>query len=198
MSNELVPGLRATEDARAWPPRSPSRSRGWARLRADPPGLYADAALADDREEGIWLAFLIAYLSPLEDADDPFEGIRAAHRPWSTGELPDLEDVPLGPRAAHDPKRGASTLTAYRAWAGRAGSQAAALAGEEAWPPAAPLRPRLRAARVARLGRAGRYEFLVLASWLGLRRSRPARCCWGRRWTRRRWPPSASSAWATR
>ena len=54
---------------------------------------------------------------------------------WASGELPDLDDVVLGPRTSHDPARGTRTLEAYRAWASRAGSQAAAFSGEAAWTP---------------------------------------------------------------
>ena len=88
---------------------------------------------ASDVEEAAWLAFLIAYLSPLE-GDDPWAAIAAARTSWASGELPMLEDVALGPRTAHDPARGASTLLAYRAWAQRAGSQAQAFIGDPAWP----------------------------------------------------------------
>ncbi|HVE68060.1 MAG TPA: hypothetical protein VNB64_05705 [Solirubrobacteraceae bacterium] len=38
-----------------------------------------------------------------------------------------------GPRTAHDPARGTETVVAYRRWAERAGSQAAALSGEPHW-----------------------------------------------------------------
>ena len=45
--------------------------------------------------------------------------------------------VAVGPRTAHDPDSGTRTVDAYRAWARRAGSQAAAFGGDAAW--SAPL-----------------------------------------------------------
>ena len=75
-----------------------------ARLESDPPGCYAEVASGSgDIEERTWLAFLTAYLCPL-DAEDPFAGVRAARTPWAGGELPDLDGVPLGPRTAHEPR----------------------------------------------------------------------------------------------
>jgi hypothetical protein len=166
--HELVPGIRASEDARRLAAEIAFSVARQQALRDDPPGLYADAALAEDREEGIWLAFLIAYLGPLEGVDDPFESIRAAHRPWSTGELPNLEDVARGPLSVHDPRRGASTLTAYRAWAQRAGGQQAAMSAEPSMPPQRRFDRVFERLALPGLARAGRYEFLVIASQLGL------------------------------
>lgn len=166
-AHELVPGLRASEDARRLAEELAFSAARLRELRDDPPGLYADVAESTDKEEATWLAFLIAYFGPL-DADDPWAGIRAAARPWSTGELPNLEDVVLGPRTAHDPKRGTATLTAYRAWAQRAGSQQAALAGESALTPQRRFDRAFERLALPGLARAGRYEFLVLASHLGV------------------------------
>lgn len=162
-----APGLRATVEAERLADEIAFSAARLAQLESDPPGLYADAAAAGG-EEGLWLAFLIAYLSPLE-GDDPWAGIAAARTAWATGELPDLEGIPLGPRAGHDPARGHATLTAYRARAERAGSQAAALAAGEA-----SLNPQRRFDRAFErlslpgLRRAPRYEFLVVAGRLGL------------------------------
>ena len=47
-------------------------------------------------EERTWLAFLIAYLGPVDDAE-PFAGIAQARTPWSSGEPPHLDDVAIGP-----------------------------------------------------------------------------------------------------
>jgi hypothetical protein len=110
-----VPGLRATIEAQRLADEIAFSAARLQELATDPPGIYADAARAGG-EEGLWLAFLIAYLSPLESSD-PFAGIAAARTSWASGELPDLEGVPLGPRTAHDPARGLATLTAYRAHA---------------------------------------------------------------------------------
>ena len=131
--HELLPGLRSSLDAARLADEIAFAAARLDELAGDPPGLYAEVARASDVEEGTWLAFLIAYLSPLE-GDDPWASIAAARTTWASGELPMLEDIALGPRTAHDPARGASTLLAYRAWAQRAGSQAQAFTGDPAWP----------------------------------------------------------------
>jgi hypothetical protein len=129
----LVPGLRSSADAQRLADELAFAATRLARLAADPPGLYAEVAdPAGSVEERTWLAFLIAYLGPTED-DDPFAGVREARTDWGSGEPPRLDGVPTGPRTAHDPARGLQTITAYRAWADRAGSQAAAFTGEAAW-----------------------------------------------------------------
>ncbi len=165
--SELVPGLRASDDARRLAAEIAFSVARLDELHDDPPGLLADVALADDREDALWLAFLIAYLSPLE-GDDPWASIRALRTRWADGELPDPDAADLGPRTAHTAGRGTQTLAAYRAWAGRGGTQAAALAGEEAWTPQRRFDRAFERLALPGLARAGRYEFLVLCSWLGL------------------------------
>jgi hypothetical protein len=129
----LVPGLRASSDARRLVHEIAFSNGRLLALGVAPPGLYGEArALAvDDLELATWTCFLIAYLSPLED-DDPFVGIRLAlasapgDAPRSDGgepaaaELPDLQEIPLGPRSCHDRARGEETLIAYRQWVQRA------------------------------------------------------------------------------
>lgn len=162
-----APGLRATVEGRRLADEIAFAAARLDELGSNPPGLYAQAGSAGG-EEGLWLAFLIAYLSPLE-GPDPWTGIAAARTAWATGELPDLDGVPLGPRAGHDPSRGHATLTAYRARAQRAGSQADALAADE--PSLSPQRRFERAFErlsLPGLRRAPRYEFLVVAGRLGL------------------------------
>lgn len=163
----LVPGIRATVDADRLAQEMAFAAGRLAALAAAPFGLYAEVAAEPDREEATWLAFLIAYLGVLDDAD-PFAGIRAARTTWASGELPDLSDVPLGPRTSHDRSRGTATLEAYRAWVERAGSQEAAFTGEGAW------RPDRRFSRVFErlalkgFARDGRYDLLVVLGQLGL------------------------------
>src|SRR5213080_2808544 len=128
--HELLPGLRATADAARLGDELAFAEARLAELRDDPPGLYAEVAGAGDAEEAAWLAFQIAFLSPLE-GEDPWAGIAAARTPWSTGELPALDGVPRGPRAA----TGDGALAGYRGWIARAGSQAAAYTAEPAWTP---------------------------------------------------------------
>jgi hypothetical protein len=170
--SELVAGLKATADAERLADELAFSSARLEELTADPPGLYADIAALDDVEEALWLAFLVAYLGPLADADDPFAAIRDAHVPWSSGELPRL-DVPRGPRAMADAATGERTVAAYRAWAQRAGSQRAAYAGELSWTPERRFDRVFERLSLPGLGRAGRYELLVSLGRLGLVEARP-------------------------
>jgi hypothetical protein len=129
----LVPGLKSSADAERLASELAFAATRLQRLEADPPGLYAElAASSGDIEERAWLAFLIAYLGPL-DSDDPFSSIRAVRTEWRAAGTPELDGVALGPRAAHQPGRGPATLSAYRAWAARSGSQQAAFIGAAAW-----------------------------------------------------------------
>ena len=162
----LVTGVKSTADAERLAREIALASGRLAELATDPPGLYAEVGSDADLEEATWLAFLIAYLSPL-DSDDPFAGIRAARVPWATGEMPRLEGVGTGPRTAHDPARGAGTIEAYRAWAGRAGSQAAAFAGEDAWTPGRRMSRVFERLALPGLHRAARYDLLVTLGRLG-------------------------------
>jgi hypothetical protein len=162
-----APGLRATVEGRRLADEIAFAAARLDELGSNPTGLYAQAATAGG-EEGLWLAFLIAYLSPLE-GPDPWAGIAAARTEWATGEPAKLEGASLGPRAGHDADRGRATLAAYRARAQRAGSQAAALAAAES-----SLTPQRRFERAFErlslpgLRRAPRYEFLLTAGRLGL------------------------------
>jgi hypothetical protein len=129
----LVPGLHSGADAQRLAEELAFAATRLELLAADPPGLYAEVADASRPiEERTWLAFLIAYLGPTDDAQ-PFAGIEQARTSWGSGEPPRLDDVPTGPRTAHEPGRGQRTIDSYRAWAGRAGSQEAAFTGDAAW-----------------------------------------------------------------
>ena len=175
----LVPGLRSSAEAERLADELAFAATRLARLAADPPGLYAEVAdPSRSIEERTWLAFLIAYLGPVED-DDPFAGVRQARTDWSSSEPPHLDGVPTGPRTAHDPGRDLQTISAYRAWADRAGSQAVAFTGEASWTPErrfARVYERLalpgfhRGARfelLASLGRLGVYDLRAGALALG-------------------------------
>jgi hypothetical protein len=165
--HELVPGLRATLEAGRLADEIAFAAARLEQLETQPRGLYAEVVLLDDLEEAVWLAFLIAYLSPLE-GDSPFAAIDTARTAWATGELPDLELTELGPRAAHDPRRGTTTLQAYRAWAQRAGSQAAGLTGEASWTPQRRFDRAFERLALPGFGRGPRYELLVTLGHLGL------------------------------
>jgi hypothetical protein len=170
--HELLPGLRSSVDAGRLADELAFAAARLDELAADPPGLYADVALAGDVEEAAWLAFLIAYLSPLE-GDDPWAAIAAARTSWAGAELPIVEDVALGPRTAHDPARGAATLLAYRAFAQRAGSQAAAFTGDASWPEQRRFDRAFERLALPGFGRAARYELLLLLGRLGVFALRP-------------------------
>jgi hypothetical protein len=170
----LIPGVKASPAAERLAEDVAFASARLALLAEDPPGLYAEIAAAGpvaagsaEREEALWLAFLIAYLGPLE-GEDPFAGVRAARTSWASGESPSLDDVPLGPRTAHDPARGDATLVAYRAWAERAGSQDAAFAGEPVWSPERRFARAFERLALPGLHRDARFDLLVTLGTLGL------------------------------
>lgn len=177
--SELIPGVKASTAAERLAEELAFAAARLALLAGDPPGLYAEVAAAARqpagsaaREEALWLAFLIAYLCPLE-AEDPFAGVRAARTSWASGELPLLDDVPLGPRTAHDPARGTATLAAYRAWAERAASQDAAFAGEAAWTPERRFARDYERLALPGLHRDARFDLLVTLGQLGLHDMQP-------------------------
>ena len=137
-SHHLVPGLRASADARRLAEEIARSVGRLGELATDPPGLYSEVATPGDLERATWLAFLIAYLGPLDDVEDPFAAIAQAARPepgiaWHATSTAWLESVRLGVRTSHDSARGARALDAYRAWVARAGSQEQAFTGDPAW-----------------------------------------------------------------
>jgi hypothetical protein len=181
--NELVPGLKASGDARRLAAELAFSTARLAELAADPPGLYAEIALTDDREEALWLAFLIAHLSPLSvSPDDPsaapadaFAPVEAARVTWASGEPPQLgTGVVLGPRTTVDPKQPTRTADAYRAWAARSGSQSAAIEGEASWSPERRFSRLFERLSLPGFGRAGRVELLISLGRLGLSEIEPA------------------------
>jgi Alpha-glutamyl/putrescinyl thymine pyrophosphorylase clade 3 len=173
--SELAPGVRASADARRLAQELAFASGRLLALGGDPPGLYGEARTlaASDLERASWICFLIAYLSPTEDTEDPFAAIRAVlERAPVGGELPDLGGVALGPRSSHEPARGAGTLIAYRQWVQRSGgpqaTQAAAFAGDPAWTPQRRFERLFERLALPGLARTGRYELLVTLGRLGL------------------------------
>jgi hypothetical protein len=157
----LLPGLKSSQEASRLAEELAFGAARLNRLAANPPGLYADVADAGtDVEERTWLAFLIAYLSPLEGVD-PFAGVHGARVAWASGEEPRVSDAQLGPRSAHDAAHGTRTIDAYRAWAGRAGSQAVAFAGEPAWTPERRFARVFERLALPGLNRDARFDLLV-------------------------------------
>jgi hypothetical protein len=162
----LVPGLRSSQEAARLADELAFAATRLQLLGSDPRGLYAEVAAAGDLEERTWLAFLIAYVSPLE-ADDPLAAISAARTSWASGEPPRLSGVETGPRTAVDPNRPDRTVEAYRAWAARAGSQAAAFAGEPAWTAERRFGRVLERLALPGFVRDARYDLLVTLGRLG-------------------------------
>jgi len=140
--NPLVPGLRATADAERL-----AAALAAAHARLAPPGPYPVVAAEPDREEATWLAFLLALAGP--DAPELQVALAEARPSWASGGLPDL------------PGAGARTVAAYRAWAQRAGSQAAAFHGEPEWSPQRRFGRVFERLALPGLRRAARYELLV-------------------------------------
>jgi hypothetical protein len=164
----LVPGLKSSAEAERLAEELSFAAARLDALASDPPGLYAEVADAGgDLEERTWLAFLIAYLGPLDEGD-PFAEIERVRTPWAAPELPELDGVAVGPRGAHEPARGPRALAAYRAWATRAGSQAAAFTGEAAWPPERRFARVFERLALPGMHRDARFELLVSLGGLGL------------------------------
>lgn len=170
----LVPGLRSSAEAERLADELAFAAQGLALLETDPPGLLAEVARSGDLEERTWLAFLIAYLGPL-DGPEPFASIERARVSWAAGGLPALDEVQVGPRGAHDPARALATVSAYRAWAQRAESQADAFTGEPSWTPERRFDRVFERLALPGLHRDARYELLVLLGRLGLYELRGAR-----------------------
>lgn len=164
----LVPGLRSAADADRLAIELAFAVARLERLATEPPGLYAEVAdPARDLEERTWLAFEIAFLGPL-DGEAPFAGIEQARTSWASGELPDLKEAVTGLRTAHEPGRGTRTLAAYRAWAARAGSQAAALTGEVVWAPERRFARAFERLALPGLERGARFDLLATLGRLGV------------------------------
>jgi hypothetical protein len=158
--SELVPGLKSGADAERLAEELAFAAARLERLRLDPPGLYAEVAdPAGDLEERTWLAFLIAYLGPLED-EEPFAGIEAVRTGWDSNQPLSLDEVRTGPRGVHDPARGTRTVDAYRSWAARAGSQQAAFTGESSWTPQRRFARVFERLALPGFGRDARFELL--------------------------------------
>jgi hypothetical protein len=166
--NPIVVGLKSSDDAGRLAQEIAFAEHRRHVLEHDPPGLYREVAdPTGDVEERSWLAFLIAYLCPLEE-DDPFAEIARVRTSWASGQLPDLDEVRTGPRTAHDPARGARTLEAYRTWAARAGSQRAAFTGDAAWPPERRFARGFERLALPGLHRDARFDLLVTQGRLGV------------------------------
>ncbi len=166
----LLPGLKSSDDADRLAEELAFAATRLVRLAEDPPGLYAEVAADGDIEERTWLAFLIAYICPLTPVadDDPFASIRHARTSWASGDDPALDGIQTGPRTAHEAGRGVRTITAYRAWAQRAGSQHAAFTGEVTWTPERRFARTFERLALPGLHRDARFDLLVTLGRLGV------------------------------
>lgn len=160
----LAPGLRSSEDARRLAAEIAIGAARLEILASAPPGLYAQIASEADGEEACWLAFLVAYIGPLEQ-DDPFAAIDAVRTPWGT--MPDLDGVLIGPRGAHEPERGGATIDAYLRFAERAGGQVAAMGSDAAWTATQRFERVYERLSLPGLHRRARYDLLVTLGRLG-------------------------------
>src|SRR3954447_21878422 len=150
--NWLVHGLRASADAVRLADELAFSEARLAELREDPPGLYAEVARSDDRDEAAWLAFEIAVIAPGRGGD-AWSALEAARVPWATDVVPE-----------HD----AEVFTAYRAWAQRHGTQMEALSGEPDWDPIRRFGRTFERLAIRGLQRSPRFDFLVTLGALGL------------------------------
>jgi hypothetical protein len=166
--SELVPGLKSSADAQRLAEELAFAVARLNALAAAPPGLYATVAdPAGDIEERSWLAFQIAYLGPL-DGEQPFSALELGVTTWSSGQAPAADELELGPRSSHEPGRGSRTLDAYRAWAQRSGSQAAAFTGEPSWTPERRFARAFERLALPGLQRGAKFDLLVTLCWLGV------------------------------
>jgi hypothetical protein len=157
-----VPGLKSSVEAERLAEELAFAQTRLDQLEESPPGLYAEVAdQAGDLEERTWLAFLIVYLGPLEETEDPFAAIRSVRTSWADPEAPSLDGVQTGPRTAHEPGAGSRTLTAYRRWAERSGSQAAAFQGDAGWAAERRFARVLERLSLPGLHRGARFDLLV-------------------------------------
>jgi hypothetical protein len=167
----LIPGIKSAAEARRLADEVAFASARCALLATDPPGLYAAVADGGDEiEQRSWLAFQIAWLSPL-DGDDPFRAIADAGTSWDTSGsvvAPDPKHAVTGPRGTYDPAASARTAEAYRAWAARAGSQAAAFGGEPSWTPERRFDRVYERLALPGLDRAVRFDLLVTLGCTGV------------------------------
>src|ERR1700754_1411734 len=134
--NPLVPGLRATADAERL-----ALALTAAPERLEPPGPYPILTEIEDLEHATWIAFLLALAPELRDT---IETLRSTFH----------EDADL-------PESKARTVTAYRAWVERAGSQPNAFTGEESWTPERRFDRVFERLALPGFTRAARYDLLT-------------------------------------
>lgn len=147
--NPLAPGLRATADAERL-----ATALVVAAARLQPPGPQPAVAAEPDRDEALWLAFLLSLVGP--DAPARQAALIETRPSWASGEAPDL------------PSEQRRTAEAYRAWAARSGSQGSAFEGEPGWTPARRFARLFERLALPGFGRAQRFELLITLGAAGL------------------------------
>ena len=166
-------GIKATADAERLAAELAFATARLAELAADPPALYADIARSTTR--GGALAGVPRRLRRPDCRTTRTRSRRSAP-PTCRGRRARCRDfdVTRGPRTAADPAAAERTILAYRAWANRAGSQAAAFAGEPSWTPERRFDRVFERLALPGLGRGPRYELLVSLGRLGIVDLRPS------------------------
>ena len=181
-------GYRSGLVARVEVKRRCRAAGGGARLRGDatsdagvgirPVCIAEVAERSGDLEERTWLAFLIAYVGPLEDRAAVRSRSSASAPRGAPDQPPELRPTELGPRRAHHQAgRGLRTIEAYRAWAARAGSQAAALSGEAGWTPERRFARAFERLALPGFGRGPRFDLLTTLGRLGAVRAQRRSAC---------------------
>jgi hypothetical protein len=166
--SDLVPGLRSSADAERLAEELSYASARLGALASDPPGLYATVADPGvGLEERTWLAFLIAYVCPV-DGERPFAGIEQGLTSWDSGDVPDPDELELGPRTAHQAGSSTRTPAAYRGWAERVGSQAAAFTGELEWTAQRRFARAFERLSLPGFSRGAKFELLTTLGVLGV------------------------------
>lgn len=160
-SSDLVPGLRSGDDAGRLASELAFATARLRELEQDPPGVYGEVATAGDPVAAAQLCFLLAYLSPLEDAEDPFAAVRAAR------DGAPLDGLPRGPRGVAHP----GTPAAWERFGG--GDLLGALRGDPSWEGPRRFERLFERLALPGLARAPRYELLVLLGRLGVLDVRP-------------------------
>jgi len=162
--NALAPGLRATADAQRL-----AGALAAAAARLEPPGPYGALAAEPDREQATWLAFLLALAGP--DAPDLQHALLEARPAWTAGapdERPENDPAAAGGLPDALSARARRTAAAYRAWAARSGSQAAAFEGDVGWSPQRRFSRVFERLALPGFGRAPRYALLTALGAAGL------------------------------
>jgi Alpha-glutamyl/putrescinyl thymine pyrophosphorylase clade 3 len=134
--NPLVPGLKATADAERL-----AGALTMAVARLEPPGPYAFVSEIEDPEHATWLAFLAALAPELREQIETT--------------LPAYGEDPGLPQAKQ------RTVTAYKAWVERQGSQDEAFTGEAIWTPERRFDRVFERLALPGFTRAARYDLLT-------------------------------------